>query len=115
MTEQNELTAEGELELKAEKQEANPSVTTPSVKESKSDAPVNTSETLINGGNEVQASLDMQRALTIIRQSPEIRAERIEALREQIEAGTYEIDNISLALKMLGIAEQQESQVSERE
>ena len=38
--------------------------------------------------------------------SPQVRAEKIEALRAQIETSTYSIDCSSLAMKLLGITEQ---------
>jgi flagellar biosynthesis anti-sigma factor FlgM len=50
-----------------------------------------------------QEQLQVQHALKAIHRSPEIRAEKINALRTQIEAGTYQIDSTSLAMKLLGI------------
>ena len=59
---------------------------------------------------ESQAALEkqaqVQQALKAVYRSPEVRAEKIEALRAQIEAGTYQINRISLAMKLLGITEQ---------
>ena len=48
----------------------------------------------------------VQHALDAVYSSPEVRAGKIAALRARIEAGTYQIDSISLAGKLLGIAEQ---------
>ena len=50
--------------------------------------------------------VQVQSALKAIQNSPEVRAEKINALRAQIEAGTYHIDSRSLAMKLLGITEQ---------
>jgi len=52
-----------------------------------------------------QEQWQVQQALETIRYSPEVRAARVEALRAQIEAGTYQIDSVSLAMKLLGITE----------
>ncbi len=56
-----------------------------------------------------QEQLHMQHALKAIQRSPEIRAEKINALRAMIEPGTYQIDSASLAMKLLGIKEQDAS------
>jgi negative regulator of flagellin synthesis FlgM len=56
-----------------------------------------------------QEQLQVQRALEAIHRSPEVRAEKINALRTQIDAGTYQIDSTSLAIKLLGITEQDAS------
>ena len=48
----------------------------------------------------------VQLALRAIQRNREARAEKINALRAQIEAGTYQIDSASLAMKLLGITEQ---------
>jgi flagellar biosynthesis anti-sigma factor FlgM len=48
----------------------------------------------------------LQHALEAIYRSPEVRAEKINALRAMIESGTYQIDSTSLAMKLLGIKEQ---------
>ena len=52
-----------------------------------------------------QEQLQVQQALEAILYSPEIRAARVEALRAQIEAGTYQVDRVSLAMKLLGVTE----------
>ena len=52
-----------------------------------------------------QEQWQVQQALEAIRYSQEIRAARVEALRAQIEAGTYQVDSVSLAMKLLGITE----------
>lgn len=48
----------------------------------------------------------VQHALKAIQRSPEVRTEKINALRAQIEAGTYQINSTSLAMKLLGMTEQ---------
>ena len=48
----------------------------------------------------------LQHALEAMYRSPEVRAEKINALRAMIESGTYQIDSTSLAMKLLGIKEQ---------
>jgi len=53
-----------------------------------------------------QEQLHVQHALKTIHRSPEVRAEKINALRAMIESGTYQIDSTSLAMKLLGIKEQ---------
>jgi flagellar biosynthesis anti-sigma factor FlgM len=50
----------------------------------------------------------VQHALKAVYRSPEVRAAKIEALRAQIEAGTYQINRTSLAMKLLGITEQED-------
>ncbi len=59
---------------------------------------------------EAQAALEkqaeVQHALKAVYRSPKLRVEKIEALRAQIEAGTYQINRTSLAMKLLGITEQ---------
>lgn len=54
----------------------------------------------------VEKQAQVRHALKAVYRSPEVRAEKIEALRAQIEAGTYQINYISLAGKLLGIAAQ---------
>lgn len=53
-----------------------------------------------------QEQLSVQHALKAIQRSPEIRAEKINVLHAMIESGTYQIDSASLAMKLLGIKEQ---------
>ena len=43
----------------------------------------------------------IQRGIQAAMRAPEIRAHRLEELRAQIEAGTYEINSMALARKML--------------
>jgi flagellar biosynthesis anti-sigma factor FlgM len=38
-----------------------------------------------------------------LRQVPEIRADRVERVRAQIEAGTYQVDSTLIARKLLGL------------
>lgn len=43
----------------------------------------------------------MQRGIDIAMRAPEIRTHRVKELRAQIEAGTYHIDSMALAQKIL--------------
>lgn len=45
----------------------------------------------------------IQRATEAVRNSPDVRAERVAELRRQIEAGEYGVDPGDLAAKMLGL------------
>ncbi|MEW6500793.1 MAG: flagellar biosynthesis anti-sigma factor FlgM [Thermodesulfobacteriota bacterium] len=56
------------------------------------------------GADRVQLSTgtqDVQKAQEILQQTPAVRAERVAALKEQIERGEYEIDPYRVADKML--------------
>ena len=53
----------------------------------------------------VEKQAQIQLALKAVYRSPEVRAEKIEALRAQIVAGTYRINRTSLAMKLLGISD----------
>lgn len=54
----------------------------------------------------VKELAQVQHALKAVHRSAEARTEKIEALRARIEAGTYQVDSASLAMKLLGITEQ---------
>ncbi|HEY6540982.1 MAG TPA: flagellar biosynthesis anti-sigma factor FlgM [Ktedonobacteraceae bacterium] len=54
----------------------------------------------------VEKQAQVQHALKAVYRSPEVRAGKIETIRAQIEAGTYQINRTSLAMKLLGITEQ---------
>lgn len=54
----------------------------------------------------VEKQARVQYARKAVHRSPQARAGKIEALRAQIEASTYQIDCPSLAMKLLGITEQ---------
>ena len=54
----------------------------------------------------VEKHAQVQYALKAVHRSPEIRTEKIEVLRVQIEAGTYQVNHTSLAMKLLGMTEQ---------
>ncbi len=54
----------------------------------------------------VEKQAQVQHALKAVYRSPEVRAGKIEAIRAQIEAGTYMNNRTSLAMKLLGITEQ---------
>ncbi|TMF47167.1 MAG: flagellar biosynthesis anti-sigma factor FlgM [Chloroflexi bacterium] len=51
-----------------------------------------------------EVSLQVQMALEALRQTPEVRYELVERIRAEIEAGTYQIDNMLIARKLLGIS-----------
>jgi flagellar biosynthesis anti-sigma factor FlgM len=67
---------------------------------------VNTPGSLENHRIAPEEQLQVQLALKAIHYSPEIRVEKVEALRAQIEAGTYRVNSMSLAMKLLRIEEQ---------
>jgi len=54
----------------------------------------------------LEKQAQVQHALKAVYSSPEVRAEKINGLRAQIEAGTYQIDSTSLAMKLLGLTKQ---------
>jgi anti-sigma28 factor (negative regulator of flagellin synthesis) len=54
----------------------------------------------------VEKRAQVQHALKAVYRSPEIRTEKVEALHAQIKAGIYHINRTSLAMKLLGITEQ---------
>lgn len=54
----------------------------------------------------VEKQTRVQHAVEAVSRSPEVRSGKIEALRAEIEGGTYQIDRISLAMKLLGMTEQ---------
>lgn len=60
----------------------------------------------VNHQAALEEQAQVQHALKAVYRSPEVRAEKINALRAQIEAGTYQINSTSLAMKLLGITEQ---------
>ncbi len=45
----------------------------------------------------------LQRAAEVVKQAPDVRADRVEALRRQIEAGQYAVSSEEIAAKMLGL------------
>jgi negative regulator of flagellin synthesis FlgM len=47
-------------------------------------------------------SLEVQKAKDILEQTPEVRADRVQALKEEIARGEYQIDPHRLADKMMG-------------
>jgi len=50
-----------------------------------------------------EVPLQVQMALETLRHTPEVRYELVERIRAEIEAGTYRIDNVLIARKLLGI------------
>lgn len=47
-------------------------------------------------------SKDVQRMQQILQNTPDVRMERVEALRQQIARGQYEVNPLDIADKMLG-------------
>lgn len=47
-------------------------------------------------------SLEVQKAKDILEQTPEVRADRVAALKEEIARGKYQVDPHRLADKMMG-------------
>ncbi len=47
-------------------------------------------------------SLEVQKARDILEQTPEVRADRVQALKEEIARGEYQVDPYRLADKMMG-------------
>lgn len=46
-------------------------------------------------------SMDVQKAQEILQQTPSVRAEKVQALKERIERGEYQVDPYKVADKML--------------
>jgi len=44
---------------------------------------------------------DLQRAVEIVRATPEVRADKVAALKEKVDSGTYEVDSKQVASKMI--------------
>ena len=56
------------------------------------------------GGDRVELSAgsqDVQKAREILQQTPAVRTDRVEALRQQVERGEYQVDSQQVAGKML--------------
>jgi negative regulator of flagellin synthesis FlgM len=47
-------------------------------------------------------SLEVQKAKDILDQTPDVRADRVQALKEEIARGEYQVDPYRLADKMMG-------------
>lgn len=47
------------------------------------------------------SSMDVQKAREVLEQTPAVRAEKVQALKEQIERGEYQVDSYKVADKML--------------
>ncbi len=47
------------------------------------------------------SSLDVQKMKEIIQDTPEVRTDKVQALKAQIERGEYEVDSYQVADKML--------------
>ncbi|MBU3936995.1 MAG: flagellar biosynthesis anti-sigma factor FlgM [Proteobacteria bacterium] len=47
-------------------------------------------------------SLEVQKIRDILEQTPEVRADRVQALKEELARGEYQVDPYQLAGKMMG-------------
>ncbi len=81
-------------QIKTDKIEKNKSG--PEVKSTSSETAVGTDRVEISAG-----SLDVQKMKAIIQDTPPVRMDRVQALKEQIERGEYEVDPYRVADKML--------------
>ncbi|MBA3014472.1 MAG: flagellar biosynthesis anti-sigma factor FlgM [Proteobacteria bacterium] len=73
------------------------------VQKTKGKAPVN-SPAVAGGGDKVQlsaGSIDVQKMKMIIQDTPAVRMDRVQALKQQIERGEYQVDPYRVADKML--------------
>jgi len=73
------------------------------VQKTKEKAPVD-STTVASGGDTVQlsaGSIDVQKMKMIIQDTPSVRMDRVQALKQQIERGEYQVDPYRVADKML--------------
>jgi flagellar biosynthesis anti-sigma factor FlgM len=50
-----------------------------------------------------EVSMEVQMALEALRNTPEVRYDLVERIRAEIEAGSYQIDNVLIARKLLGM------------
>jgi len=61
-------------------------------------------ERVQNRGDRVELSStarEMKKVESVLNSTPDIRAEKVKALKEQIEAGTYQVDSKKVANAML--------------
>ena len=74
------------------------------VKKSEGSAPSKAGTTALQADRVVLSagSQDVQKARAILEQTPEVRADRVLALKEEIARGEYQIDPYQLADKMMG-------------
>lgn len=74
------------------------------VKKTRETSPAETSPQAPTGADKVElssGSVDVQRMHEIIQQTPDVRAERVQALKEQIAKGEYTVDPYKVADKLL--------------
>lgn len=74
-----------------------------SVQKTKGKAPVDAA-VATSGGDKVQlsaGSIDVQKMKMIIQDTPAVRMDRVQALKQQIERGEYQVDPYRVADKML--------------
>jgi len=74
------------------------------VKKTEGSAPSKTDDTALPTDRVVLSagSLDVQKVRDILEQTPEIRADRVQTLKEAIARGGYKVDPHRLADKMMG-------------
>lgn len=73
------------------------------VQKTKGKAPVDATNAA-SGGDKVQlsaGSIDVQKMKMIIQDTPSVRMDRVQALKQQIERGEYQVDPYRVADKML--------------
>ncbi len=82
-----------------------PQIKTNKVQKTKAAPPADVSAAQSASGTdrvEISASsLDVQKMKGIIQNTPDVRMDRVQALKEQIERGEYEVDPYRVADKML--------------
>lgn len=62
-----------------------------------------------------EVPVQVQMALEALRHAPEARYELVERIRAEIEAGTYQIDNVLIARKLLGVSPFEAGEASQPE
>ncbi len=74
------------------------------VKKTEGSAPAKADSTALPTDRVVlsSGSLDVQKVRDILEQTPEVRADKVQALKEEIARGEYQVDPYRLADKMMG-------------
>ncbi len=60
-----------------------------------------TAQTVNDSVEATNASRLFSEALQAVREAPEVRTDKVEAIRSQIEAGTYTVDAAAIAARMM--------------
>ncbi len=74
------------------------------IEKTKANPETEMSPTQTTSGDQVQlssSSVDVQKMKSIIQETPSVRMDRVQALKEQIERGEYQVDPYRVADKML--------------